>query len=206
MKKIGLLLNSQCNENCPYCHAKLDNQSFNLDTLNKLDNLDNGCEFLLVGGEPGLLTEDQVVVLIEKIESKKPSKITVQTNGLFISKFYDIFSTKMDFIQHVISSSHSIYTQEKIDHYIVIDHSNIDDMILLIESNPTIVFCSTISWKLKSFNSTFMEKFRKILEYTNVNLDGFDKTIFLNNISLLPLLKNISLSKCLDKHIFIEMY
>jgi len=205
MKKYALILNSQCNEKCNYCHTLLENKPFNVDKLSFLDSIDlTEREILLVGGEPGILTLNEIDQVYNKIYLSK--KISVQTNGLFIKKFFNIYSDKMQFIYHLISTKHEIFLHENISYYVVIDEFNIDEMFNFFNERRDIEFTVTISWKQQQFSDEFKNKILKLFCLQNVRLDNYDKEIFIKNINSIIILKNILKEKCVHDHEFIKLY
>lgn len=129
--EIEIELTHECNWNCPYCAIRthtLPKISFN-DIKNKLNTLvPNNSYITLSGGEPGMMSEKEILYVINVLKHKK-CIINLNTNGLFIKKYEKLLYIFNEIIYHC---SENLDINDII---LNVNHSNVRYMIIVNDNN-----------------------------------------------------------------------
>jgi len=96
--RYNLNVTNKCNWNCSYCITDVHNMKKRplISIIEDIRSLEDGCEITLSGGEPGLLSEEDILSIFKELDSKKINNVDLTTNGKFIENYphlLDKFST-----------------------------------------------------------------------------------------------------------------
>lgn len=134
---IYTVMTEQCNANCEYCYFPglnsnsiiySDSQILELEKIFKMiDSI--GSVVFLGGGEPGCVLKSEIDKIFNILNN-----CIVATNGLFVKKYYDLFSDKIQkIIYHVLSVDSEIYETPVNDYVYIIHTENIDSVPLILD-------------------------------------------------------------------------
>jgi len=93
----------ECNWNCKYCIVdthKRPRKKFE-DLIQELENLPNGTSVTLGGGEPGMLSRDEITKVINLLNSKNII-MDLLTNGLFLKKYPHLLHNFKEVLYHCV--------------------------------------------------------------------------------------------------------
>lgn len=146
MKEYCIILTYQCNWNCPYCIVDTHNQkevSFK-DIIKKVESVEYNSEVNLSGGEPGLLSTDNLLYIIEKLKFKN-CIIRVITNGEFFKNHPSLLHLVDKYYYHAsddlnINDEVYINSDLEIAHVLVIHDNNIQNLNNFLNKNKDIKF------------------------------------------------------------------
>ena len=81
-------LTHECNWHCPYCAIDVHNLPVltHIDIVAKLSKIPSKSVVTLSGGEPGLISRDELDYVIMHLREKN-CKLNLNTNGTFIAKY-----------------------------------------------------------------------------------------------------------------------
>lgn len=127
MHNISLFLTEHCNQKCDYCDIPdIQNpQHYNPKLwslfINKILSFNHN--IVLSGGEPGLLSEDQLYFIFKSFNN---IQVDVNTNGLFLEKnYHKTFSKYIKKINHhLIHTNSKTYTDLRISTNSIITKNN----------------------------------------------------------------------------------
>ena len=153
-KQYYISLTTKCNWNCWYCDfrdikpkkvADLDYVLSVFETLKKVTKNDPKVEYLLEGGEIGLLDEDYLKALFNSGLSGTGT-YAITTNGLFLERDYqNKFEPYIHYIlYHVIDDlrepikikDYKVDPSIEFFHTVVVYHENVDAFIEFVKINP----------------------------------------------------------------------
>ena len=137
-----------CNWYCTYCIIDTHNQPKRTqrNVLDDIKTIPVGSKVTLSSGEPGLLTEKEIRLVIWLLKNKGCS-IDLLTNGLFLSKYLD--NTIMDDIDTIHYHCVENLTDDieftelespKYDYQIIVNNYNYDYLIEFLNRYPDIKF------------------------------------------------------------------
>ena len=124
-KILSIFVTLQCNLRCSYCFIQ-DKRKTKLD-LSKIPKNISGYEYdtvSIVGGEPGILSYDEIGLLFDALTNVPIDKLLIVTNGLFIDKYYNYFPY-LDYSYHITDFS----TPKEIKLYP--SYSNVSNLIVV---------------------------------------------------------------------------
>jgi len=144
--QYNITTTTKCNWFCPYCIIDTHNiKSYEI-TIEELDKhfkeINDNSIVNISGGEPGLLSENTMIYLLDKLIKKK-CFIRVFTNGEWIKK-YPKYIDKVNHIVYHVSYTlepiiiEKINTKAKVDYKIVIDNNNYNNIEKFLLINPII--------------------------------------------------------------------
>lgn len=132
----NFVVNNVCNENCFYCdipsyHNK--NNFLDLELFEKyiiLYDRYRKDRIAILGGEPGLLSQDQLNSILDILKHIKNNKVQFFTNGLLLEKIpniYELYETHIHIVDDKILMTNFI-SHPNI-HYNIVLHSKNEDML-----------------------------------------------------------------------------
>lgn len=103
MKSYELAVTNECNWNCKYCLVDTHNKKPLVinKVIEKIKQLPDNISVTLSGGEPGMLNEEDLLNVIELLESKN-CVIDLVTNGLFLFRYEKYTSRVNEVLYHCI--------------------------------------------------------------------------------------------------------
>lgn len=144
MKKYSISVTYKCNWNCPYCSRDTHNQETNFENAIKATHkVDNNSDVTITGGEPGLLTTDELLEII-KILKNKNCYVDINSNGeIFkhqkvinvIDSIYYHCSMNME-LDDIINKDY----KDKTFYVVVVTDNNIDNLEPFLEKHNDIDF------------------------------------------------------------------
>ena len=134
----------ECNWNCPYCYCDTHSKSRTFeDVMNQLLVIEDGSTVTLTGGEPGLLTTEQLMTIIKHLRDKG-CHVDVNTNGE-IFKHEEVIGEVDDILYHcsinmdiddVINRDY----MDRVDYLVVVTDNNIHNLQPFLEKHDEIDF------------------------------------------------------------------
>jgi organic radical activating enzyme len=192
---LTLLINTVCNYYCPYCslvketninsHKKYED-NFNINNLKLLNNynLSSFNQINILGGEPGLLSKEELDLIFNYFKDK--NKIYIFTNGLFLEKYLEYYKD-FNYAYHVIDFDsfvdYSKYNINLFHNYVVHNYECLEDFEKLLKFYSYINFEINFDFNLdiKNISDEFFNKFKYLVNnYSNININKFKKEMFLN--------------------------
>lgn len=143
-----LMATYKCNWDCPYCITNTHSQPdvTDEDILFKLNEIQPNSEVSLSGGEPGLISKENMEIIFNHLLEKN-CKISVNTNGLFFKKYPEYNSLIDDYLYHFsenldLTKDHYIpeINKEKITFMIVVTNENYSRLDAFLEKYKEITF------------------------------------------------------------------
>lgn len=87
-KILKLFLTEKCNKRCPYCFLNCFKSHFKKEKLKQLDSLDKIESVQFYGGEPGMLSKEELQLIFNKLSSlTNIKKARIYTNSLFFQRY-----------------------------------------------------------------------------------------------------------------------
>jgi molybdenum cofactor biosynthesis enzyme MoaA len=175
----------KCNWNCSYCISNTHLQPYKTleNVLQEIDLFENNSSVTLSGGEPGMLSENDLDIIIKKLQDKNII-IDLVTNGLFLEKYSHFLDRISNVLYHCVEDLETkkdikFYKIENKIKYILV-YEKITDLEYYLNKYSNIHFIITPNIKKgKTYN---IKEFLKILnKYPNIHKDS--KKEFLRNIS-----------------------
>ena len=122
-------LTHECNWHCPYCAIDVHNLPVltHIDIVAKLNKIPSKSVVTLSGGEPGLISRDELDYVIMHLREKN-CKLNLNTNGTFIAKYPSLLSQFEEIVYHCSED----LDPEKINK---VNHCNVRYMIIVNDSN-----------------------------------------------------------------------
>jgi len=145
--EVVLYVTNKCNWNCDYCITdthSVDNKVFD-ELLKKVRDLpDIINSIVLSGGEPGMLSEEQIKILFDILLDAN-YEINLQTNGLFLEKYPEYLRYINHIQYHCVESLKDdiiFYDTDidNIDYLIVVKKSEYHLLDEFMEKYPDITF------------------------------------------------------------------
>lgn len=156
MSSFSLILTEECDWDCEYCYFPNSHQKspslsvyqkhlpYIKKVMDKLDEVDLLVNIDIQGGEVGLISESMLEYFFETIKHK----VSVSTNGMFLSKKYHLNKKIRPYIRSIMwhlckePGNFKIVDYEDDDIYISrgIVHRDADEMIDFIKMNNHITF------------------------------------------------------------------
>lgn len=140
-----LIVTYNCNWNCPYCITDTHNNKRSyVEVLDAIDTMECGHHVNLSGGEPGLLSTEELMCIINKLKSKGCT-VSVDSNGeIFnhpevVGELYEICyhcSVNMD-IDDYVNKEH----REKVNYLVVVTDDNIHNLKPFLNKHNDIQIC-----------------------------------------------------------------
>ena len=177
MKSVNIILTTKCNWDCDYCNCtKYGEYIVTKDSIDRhvhyiKDILD--CEYVLSGGEIGLVPQDILAYLLKKMD--RP--VVINTNGLFMEKGYHLNPEIRRYIDkiyyHVVAHPEKkkvpFHFDDNINILYGITGSNINGLVDFIKENEGLNI-SYIGMDNKFDNSImdYMKLYISVKDYPNV--------------------------------------
>jgi len=122
-----LVVTNKCNWNCEYCISDTHNNSRIFeDALNSIKNIPEYSDVAISGGEPGLLTQEQLIEVITLLKNKNAT-ITIKSNGQ-IFKHKEVLK-KIDSIEYHCSENLDI------NDTVIKDYKDLTNFLVVITDN-----------------------------------------------------------------------
>ena len=174
MNDYSINTTNKCNWNCPYCLTQTHTApERNIDTvITEMDNLKNNSTFSLCGGEPGMLSENEMDMIFEKAKEKGILPLDVLTNGLFIKKHAKHLKDVDTIHYHCVQS-----LKDDIIFYDVPKHIDLDYTIIVTESEYNLL-------------DNFMEKYNHIEKFSIIPARKYDSLGKINFVRILKKYKH----------------
>ena len=143
-----LYLTYKCNWMCDYCSEDTHNRNEVSveDIQRKLDEIPEGSDVSITGGEPGVLTSDVLQMVFDQLTAKK-CIISVNTNGTFFKRHQALCNIPDSFLYHCSEhlQDEEIYIpdfvpREKISFQLVVTDQTYHRLSYYIEKYPDIKF------------------------------------------------------------------
>lgn len=130
----SLFVTLDCNKSCPYCFIQKKKTTFDLSKLDKIDY--NNYKFVsILGGEPGLLQQQEIEDLFNHLSYIPNDKLLVVTNGLFMDKYYDLYPN-INYSYHITDlTNYKLYPYNNISNVIIVTMDNIASVHDFIQNN-----------------------------------------------------------------------
>jgi len=127
-----LMATYKCNWHCPYCITNTHMQEDVKDSeiLKKLNEIKEGSEVSLSGGEPGLLSKENLNIIFKVLVEKK-CLISVNTNGLFFKNHPEFDELIDNYLFHFSEN----LELDKVNYIPTIDHRKISFMLVVTDEN-----------------------------------------------------------------------
>jgi len=207
--KLTLFLTEQCSRKCTYCD--IGNMKYRskpslsyikkyLPIISKMSNID---KIVLTGGEPGMLNEVTLDFIFETIKQKH---IQVNTNGLFLKRYYNKYKNYIDNVMyHPVSEiTEEIKYEPNIDniqYHFPVHKKNIKYLTNFLDRYPHIIF-EVSPYDSKIEQNDLKLKLNDFITIYNIiknrNATNYSKTIF-NRIIKLWDLKDNYRELCISK-------
>lgn len=148
-KKYCVTITYKCNWHCEYCitdtHSQKEPTLEEIDA--KIDQIADGSEVDLSGGEPGAISRDRLEHIVARLE-KKNCSICVNTNGLFFKRYPDYVGRISQFFYHCsenLDKNIPITFPETdaeidIDYALVVTDDNMHNLEWFLDTYPDIKF------------------------------------------------------------------
>lgn len=144
--EIELIITWVCNWTCEYCCVdthKRPTLTFK-EVEEKLQNIPEGYNVTLSGGEPGAMKRHELEFIINELKHKNCT-ISINTNGTFIRKFRDLCDSLDTILYHC--SQDILETDEiiqddtlNIDYLLIVTDNNFDRLGAFLDKYPNILF------------------------------------------------------------------
>jgi len=128
--RYSINVTTDCNWDCKYCITNTHEAPNKIDIetiLKNMEELPPDSSITLSGGEPGMLSRDDIFKIFEKNKELNFGKIDLLTNGLFIKKYPDLLKYFETIDYHCVQS-----LKDEIE-FLNIDHPEIHYMIVVTE-------------------------------------------------------------------------
>ena len=144
----SLMSTYKCNWNCPYCVTNTHSQPdvTDEDILFKLNEIQPNSEVSLSGGEPGLVSKENIEIIFNNLLEKN-CKISINTNGLFFKKYPEYDNLISYYLYHFsenldLTKDHYIpeINKEKITFMLVVTNENYSRLDEFLEKYKDITF------------------------------------------------------------------
>ena len=184
-----LAVTYECNWNCPYClvDTHLRNPKNIKDVLEEIESFKPNSSVTLSGGEPGMLSEKDLSIIIKKLKSKNII-IDLLTNGLFLKRHKKFLKYIDEILYHSIEKVSDrkdieIYDSKNIIYVMVITNKDLEKMddILYYFDKYNIKFL--ISPNIKPQERINISKFLKLINDYPQFIHKRTKDEFIKNIS-----------------------
>jgi organic radical activating enzyme len=155
--------------------------------LKEIDSFENNSSVTLSGGEPGMLSESDLNIIIKKLQDKNII-IDLVTNGLFLEKHQKYIHYIDEILYHCIEdlSQHKPikkYNYKNFYYVMVITNSDLyymDDILWYFKQYPEIKFL--LFPNIKPGERININKFLKLLKDYSNNINRRTKSEFIKNI------------------------
>jgi len=178
MKNYCLVLTYKCNWYCEYCsidtHNNKKEKKFD-QILKEIDQIEPYSDVTLSGGETGLVSKNKLDIIFNLLE-KKYCEININTNGLFMEKYYNIYYDRVtDFYFHVSENLDNAFIRyndpdKKIRYLIVVVDNNMKNLDSFLNKNNDVKFTiyggdSHMRSNLKKINGLkIWQKYKDIID------------------------------------------
>lgn len=135
-----LIITHECNWNCPYCSENIcERDPLDLeDVFRKIDLIPNGVPVTLSGGEPGMMLENSILLIINKLKEKR-CELMLNTNGLFIENYPHLLNHFSYILYHCsenLDEEIKIYDYENVHHALVLTDENVYKLSKVLYNYP----------------------------------------------------------------------
>lgn len=135
----------RCNWDCPYCIVKTHTspkRSFE-SVIKDISDLPYGCDVTLSGGEPGLLTEEQMDTVFLLLKENDSIPVDICSNGLFLEKHSKHLDKVKTVYYHCVTSLNDdikMYDFENTEYLIVVTKEELHLLDGFLDRYPDIRF------------------------------------------------------------------
>ena len=141
--EYDLFVTYSCNWNCDYCIVDTHNNYKNIeDVYREIENIKVSSRVCILGGEPGMLSEEQVSKIIGDLQDKNCT-LELMTNGLFLER-YPQYIESFDYILYHCSEDLEddikIYYNDNIEYQITVTDNNFKNIDSFFKQYPDIKF------------------------------------------------------------------
>lgn len=138
-----LFVTYKCNWHCEYCIVDTHNRNVDIeDVYREVKYIPEGTRVALIGGEPGMLSKDQVVKIIKELQEKN-CPLELMTNGLFLEKYPEHIKDFEYILYHCsenLDNDIKVYKEKNIEHQLTITDNNFKNLDSFFEKYPNIKF------------------------------------------------------------------
>lgn len=146
MVQICLVVTNLCNWNCDYCSMDTHNRSIEFSQVKEhLKDIPENSKVCLTGGEPGLLSSEEMEDIFTTLEAKN-SVIDVTTNGMFFKKHEQFLPRVNHILYHCSEDLYDDFFKPTntndtiIEYMLVINDNNIVRLDEYLERHNDITF------------------------------------------------------------------
>lgn len=137
-----LIITHKCNWNCPYCSELThDKQEISYsDVMEKISTIPDGSVVTLSGGEPGMLSFNDINGIILSLKDKN-CQLNLNTNGLFIARYPEMLSGFNYILYHCsedLKKGVKIYDYVNVHHCLVLTDNNVGRFGFFVDKYPHI--------------------------------------------------------------------
>lgn len=181
IKIFSLFVTNQCNKNCNYCFIQKRNTKF---CINKLKYIDyNKYDYIsILGGEPGILSFNEIESLFSSLSYIPNNKILIVTNGLFLDRYYKLYDM-FNYSYHITDlTNYKLYTEKNVQNLLVATKNNLKHLTKILSDNPTTLF--QVVQNIFEPTLILNKEFRQIVKRSNVIFNGKTKFVSCEELEL----------------------
>ncbi len=180
MNDYTINLTNKCNWHCNYCLTDTHNAKERpINTiLDEMTNIEKGSTISLCGGEPGMLSEQDMDKVFDKARERDLLPLDVLTNGLFIEKHYKHLKDVDSIHYHCVES-----LKDDIKVYDIPDNVDMDYTVIITGSEYNL-----LDDFMERHKDIFVDKYQKVSLIPAIIYNALNK---LDYIRILSKYKNI---------------